>query len=134
MDVVQVIKQVRDELGLPKDSEIRHTADGRWLCSDGFTFILASKKHQNIRFWAEMHQKMEALAWRIFESGLETRKLRSLPPSYDLVARCHRQPKTEIILDKKYGDVAVVAYADSMYEIILEGKQLKGERINHKEV
>jgi hypothetical protein len=67
MCVIQVIKEVRDELGMPKNSEIRYTADGRWLCSGGFTFILASKKHQNISFWAEMHIKMEALAWRIYK-------------------------------------------------------------------
>jgi hypothetical protein len=134
MGVVQVIKQVRDELGMPKNSEIRHTADGRWICSDGFTFILASKKHQNISLWAEMHMKMETLGWQIYKAGLEVERFKHLPVSFNLLAQCHKEPKTEIILKKSYGEVSVVAYTDSMYEIILEGKQIEGKKINSMKV
>jgi hypothetical protein len=130
-NIVEVLKQVRDELGLAKDAEIRYCDDGRWLCADAYTFILASKEHQNISFWAEMHKKITHVSWLLVQQkSLENLEKNKSYPSYQLLAKCSREPEIEIILNKKYGDVAVVAYTDSTYPILLEQKQIKGEKID----
>ena len=132
-NVVEVLKQVRNELGLAEDAEIRDCEDGKWLCADAYTFILASKEHQDISFWAEMHKKITHVSWMLVQhKGLENLgdMEKKSYPSYKLLAQCNKEPEIEIILDKKYGDVAVVAYTDSTYAILLEQKQMKGQIIN----
>ena len=124
-EVVEVIEQVRKEMGMPEDAEIRHTDDGRWLCADAYTFILASKKHQNIALWADMHQKMTDLSWKFVELGMPEK----LSKQYEILKRCHKKPEVEIILQKNYGDVAVVVYTDSTYPILLEQMQMEGKTV-----
>lgn len=122
--IIEVINKVIDELGLDRtELETRYTGDGRWLCSDGHIFILASIKHQNIEFWAEMHKKITAVSWQLIQQkGLEN--LDDKPyPNYKLLARCKREPEVNIILNKHYGEVAVVAYLETTFEIILEQMQ-----------
>jgi len=129
--VVQVIKQVRDELCMPLNSEILQGDDDKYLCSDGCTFILASRKQKDIRKWAQMHKLLNNVAWNKQIYNIEpTDHDKVMNSTLKLVSRCHREPEIDIILDKMYGDISVVVYTDSTYEIILEGMQIEGKNID----
>ena len=116
-EVETVLKEVRKALGLDEaECETRYVDDGKWLCSDAYTTILASTKHENIAFWAQMHQRMTDLAWKFVEMGLPEK----LPTNYEMLARCSRKPEVDIVLEKRYGDLFVVAYTDTTYPILVE--------------
>jgi len=122
-DVETVFETVCRELGLDtSECEVRYTEDEKWICSDAYTTILASTKHENIVFWAQMHQKMTDLAWKFVEVGMPEK----LPKNYEILARCKRKPEVEIILEKRYGDIYVAAYTDTTYPILVEEILQKG--------
>lgn len=130
-EVETVLKEVRKALGLDEaECETRYVDDGKWLCSDAYTTILASTKHENIAFWAQMHQKMTDLAWKFVEMGAPEK----LPKNYEVLARCSRKPEVDIVLEKRYGNVFVVAYTDTTYPILAEEELQKAATQQTKNV
>ena len=116
-EVEKVLLEVCRVLGLDEaECETRYVDDGKWLCSDAYTTILASTKHENIAFWAQMHRKMTDLAWKFVEMGMPEK----LPTNYEVLARCSRKPEVDIVLEKRYGDVFVIAYTDTTYAVLVE--------------
>ena len=127
MDIIEVMKKVKKEIGISPDIEIIDSGMGRYSCSDNYTTILASKDDQDIRFWAVTHKQLVSMRYRLIKSGKEDETVAKDDYTkiiIDKLKQCHREPEIDIILSKKYGDVAIVAYTDTIDSIVQENKTI----------
>jgi len=127
MNIIKVINKVKIEIGISSDVEIIDSGMGRYSCSDNFTTILASKDDQEIEFWAIMHKQLVSMRYRLMKSGKDDRIVAKDDYTkiiIDKLKHCHKEPEIDIILSKKYGDVAVVAYTDTIDSIVQENKSI----------
>ena len=127
MDIIEVIEKVKKEIGISPDIEIIDSGKGRYSCSDNFIIILASKDDQEINFWAVAHKQLVSIRYRLIKAGKEDKIV--IKDDYtkiiiDKLKQCHKEPEIDIILNKKYGDVAVVAYMDTIDCIVQENKSI----------
>lgn len=127
MDIIQVIKKVKKEIGISPDIEIIDSGMGRYSCSDNFTTILASKEDQDVNFWAVAHKKLVSIRYRLIKSGKEDKIVAKDDYTkliVDKLKQCHKEPEIDIFLTKKYGDVSIVAYTDTIDSIVQENKSI----------
>ena len=127
MNIIKVIEKVKKEIGISADIEIEDSGMGRYSCTDNFTTILASKDDQDIESWAVMHKQLVSMQYRLIKSGKEDKI--TVNNSYtkvilDKLKQCHKEPEIDIFLTKIYGDVAVVAYTDTIDIIVQENKSI----------
>ena len=125
MNIIKVIEKVKKEIGISPDIEIIDSGMGRYSCSDNYTTILASKNDQDIDFWAVAHKQLVNMKYRLIKSGEEDKIVAKDDYTkiiIDKLKQCHKEPEIDIILSKKYGDVAVVAYTDTIDIIVQENK------------
>jgi len=127
MNIIKVIEKVKKEIGISPEIEIIDSGTGRYSCSDNFTTILASKTDQDIDFWAVSHKQLVSMNYRLIKSGKEdkiTAKDNYTKVVIDKLKQCYKEPEIDIILTEKYGDIAVVAYTDTIDSIVQENKSI----------
>ncbi len=127
MDIIEVIQKVKKKIGISSDVGIIDSGMGRYYCTDNFTTILASKDDQDIEFWAVTHKLFVDTTYQLIKLGKADKivvKNYYSKVIIDKLNKCHKKPEVDIILTKKYGDVVVVAYTDTMDSIVQERKSI----------
>ena len=127
MDIIEVMEKVKKEIGISPDIEIIDSGTGRYSCSDNFTTILASKDDQEIEFWAVSHKLFVDTTYKLIKLGKEDKiiaKDHYAKVVIDKLNKCHKKPEIDIILTKKYGDIIVVVYTDTIDSIVQEYKSI----------
>ena len=119
-EIKKIVGQLAKEMGMrPKNIEV---IDGRYFLTDTFTTIIAADKSIGIKRWAEAHKVFVKPRWSSIKDGTFKPKTNYDKLMSQKMAKCLRQPEIDIVVDKSYGNVDVIAYTDDMDALVNEAE------------